>query len=109
MEFVFRTFNPSSIPTKTNHPETFFLRGISPLKVSPPQDDARRLVACHPCGCQAGGGVAAERMTVVMFLCYNRRGWVLSTVSWAFSGSSGHTQVIVVVRVNPGWAGSVKR
>ena len=30
----------SSIPTKNNHPEKFFLRGISPLKVFPPEDDA---------------------------------------------------------------------
>ena len=52
--------------------------------------------------------VAAERITVVMFLCYDRRGWISSTVSWAFPGNSGHTQVIVVVRVNPGWEGSVK-
>ena len=28
--------NLSFIPTKSNHPERFFLRGISPLKVSPP-------------------------------------------------------------------------
>ena len=31
--------NLSFIPTKSNHPEGFFLIGISPLKVSPPQDD----------------------------------------------------------------------
>ena len=36
----FQDINLSSIPTKSNHPEEFFLRGTSPLKISPPLDDA---------------------------------------------------------------------
>ena len=40
VEWIFRTFKLSFIPSKSNHPERFFLRGISPLKVFPPEDDA---------------------------------------------------------------------
>ena len=40
VEWIFRTFSLSFIPTKSNHPESFFLRGISPLKVFPLEDDA---------------------------------------------------------------------
>ena len=41
-----------------------FLRGISPLKVLPPEDDTWCLVAGHPCGCQAGGVLRHGHMTV---------------------------------------------
>ena len=50
--------SPEFYSNEGQPPQKVFLRGISPLKVLPPEDDAR-LVACHPCGCQAGGGVAA--------------------------------------------------
>ena len=41
-----------------------FLRGISPLKVLPPEDDTWCLVAGHPCGCQAGEVLRHGHMTV---------------------------------------------
>ena len=57
MGWIFRTFSLSFIPTKSNHPGRFFLRGVSPHKVF----DASRL-ACHPCGCQAGGVLRYRRV-----------------------------------------------
>ena len=51
-------------------PRKVFLRGSSPLKVFPPEDDAWRLVACHPCGCQAGGVLRHRFMTASFPLVY---------------------------------------
>ena len=48
-------------------PRKVFLRGISPLKILPPEEDGWRLVAYNPCGCQVGGGVAAWVYDSIIF------------------------------------------
>ena len=52
---------PEFYSNEEQPPQKVFLRGISPLKVFPPKNDGRRLVACHPCGCQAGGVLRREQ------------------------------------------------
>ena len=54
---------PEFYSNEEQPPWKVFLIGISSLKVLPSEDDALRLVASHPCGCQAGGVLRHGYMT----------------------------------------------
>ena len=82
--------NLSFVPTMSNHPKAIFLRDIPSLKVSYPWDDARHLVACNPCECQAGGMVWSERVMAGIFMV-QQVGEIMSTVSWSLPGKCNHT------------------
>ena len=64
---------PEFYSNEEQPPRKVFLRGISPLKVFPPEGDAWRLVACNPCGRQAGG-VSRYRRVIASFPLVYRGG-----------------------------------